>query len=306
LLARGALAFIGHVELAWGYSFMPAEASTGLAPVEAFQRALRHILAGEPVGFALRDQHDRGVHLSSSLLEALARERVQAKRDPIRLAYLWTERNDARAYIVIGDPAARVRLDVPRMDKRRGISDDAQVTTPPASTPPAEPPPSGYESFLPLPTSDGVDDELLEAWKAHMKSGFKHNDEMFRRVLSAMIVPYWLTVCAYVALFLFGLVGFAVAAWLAVAQQLAFASIFGGLSVAAFLTFFISRPLRSLEANIVFVTWLGLIYNTYWTQLMNLTDKATIRHDLEAVSNQAIQELTVLASHQQNRKSQPD
>jgi len=57
------LAFIGHVELAWGYSFMPAEASTGIAPDEAFRRALKHILAGEPVGYALRDQqHTRCLH----------------------------------------------------------------------------------------------------------------------------------------------------------------------------------------------------------------------------------------------------
>ena len=39
---------------------------------EAFRRAVHRILAGDAVAHALRDQHDRGVHLSSSLLETIA------------------------------------------------------------------------------------------------------------------------------------------------------------------------------------------------------------------------------------------
>ena len=49
MLAHGALAFVSHVDMAWGYSFMPAQSvvqTDGLKPLEAFQRAVHRILAG--------------------------------------------------------------------------------------------------------------------------------------------------------------------------------------------------------------------------------------------------------------------
>jgi hypothetical protein len=149
-----------------------------------------------------------------------------------------------------------------------------------------------------------VDRDLLVAWKDYIKDGLKQNGVMFQKVLRAFVVPYWLTVAMYSLLFVFGLGGFAIAAVLVVQQKLAFASIFGGLSAVSFLTYFISGPTRSLEQNLVFITWLGVIYNTYWSQLMNATDPRTVRQDLEAITASAIRDLDQLAQSHDKRAAQ--
>jgi hypothetical protein len=336
MLSRGALAFISHVDMAWGYSFMatqPFVPPGALTPQEAFRRALDRILRGKPVAHAMRDQYDRGLNLSSSLLETIAYKHRNHPVAPAELVRMWTERNDARAYLLIGDPAARLRVDVlgqasppasgtvaSRLPGTTSESEVTPVVTKPASQPDAPPrsdtatpvagSEDGHTSFLPVQVTGrdrAVDKELLEAWKEYMKEGFKQNNRMFSRVLRAFIIPYWLTVAMYVALFLFGLSAFGLAAYLAVQQQLEFAAIFGGLSAATFLTFFISRPLRSLEQNVILITWLGIVYNTYWSQLMNATDPATIQKDLDAVTATALKDLKALATAQGKLSSQrPD
>lgn len=54
--------------------------------------------------------------LSTELLQLLdPRAAVIAQPSDDRLIHLWLERNDAQNYIVLGDPAARVRPDPPAM-----------------------------------------------------------------------------------------------------------------------------------------------------------------------------------------------
>jgi hypothetical protein len=107
LLTRGVLAFIGHVERAWGYSFM---GTTNQPMQSGFERAIRRLLRGLPVGHALRDQHDRGVQLSSSLLEDLNDMDFGKIISPLTIANKWIQRNDARAFILVGDPGAGLRV----------------------------------------------------------------------------------------------------------------------------------------------------------------------------------------------------
>jgi hypothetical protein len=147
--------------------------------------------------------------------------------------------------------------------------------------------------FLPTPLtpSQVVDADVYAAWKKHIIVGFEQNNEMFKKVLDAFIRPYWLTVNMYRVLFAVGILGFVAAVVLGVTQGFQFAAIFGGLSVAAFLTFFVSQPLRALERNLHFITWLGVIYNTYWTRLMYANDNATIQKDLDEITKTTIAEL---------------
>jgi hypothetical protein len=101
----GALAVIGHVERAWGYSFVFGEE----AQLVPFQNAVGRMLTGRPVGFAMKDFNERYAALSthlSDILEDLGHGRVIADS---KLARLWTERNDAQNYILLGDPAATSR-----------------------------------------------------------------------------------------------------------------------------------------------------------------------------------------------------
>lgn len=106
-LKHGAIAFIGHIERAWGFSFFGPDNQPMLA---GFRRALKQLLRGIPVGHVLRDQHDHAVQLSHSLLESLNEIDKGKQIPPLQIAQWWRERNDARAYAVVGDPAVRLRV----------------------------------------------------------------------------------------------------------------------------------------------------------------------------------------------------
>ena len=63
-----ALACIGHVERAWGYSIVTPNAGAQLLP---FQNTLARIGTGEPVGHAVKDFNERYAALSTSLSSIL-------------------------------------------------------------------------------------------------------------------------------------------------------------------------------------------------------------------------------------------
>ena len=102
----GALAVVGHVDRAWGYSFV----SGGEAQLLPFQNALGRILTGEPVGHAMKDFHEKYAALSASLATLLEDIGFGDRTIPDGdLARIWTERNDAQSYVVLGDPAATLK-----------------------------------------------------------------------------------------------------------------------------------------------------------------------------------------------------
>lgn len=153
---------------------------------------------------------------------------------------------------------------------------------------------------LPLVTGGGPgDEELYRFWSEHIKSGLARNDEMFRRILNAFMKPYYATVWMYGVLFAVGVLSFIAAAALSVYyQQPMYAMIFGGLSVVAFLGYFIGKPLRSLEENLEFITWLGIIYNTYWSRVVYSLDRSTVQKDLrDAVEDAGAQIERLIDKH---------
>ena len=152
------------------------------------------------------------------------------------------------------------------------------------------------EPFLAIPMDPQgqVDPEVYDAWKSHIINGFKQNNDMFNNVLDAFMRPYWMTVWMYRILFAVGLLGFLAAAVLGVLRGVTFAAVFGGISVVTFLAFFIGQPLRALEQNLQFITWLGIIYNTYWTRLMYTNDVATVQADLESITRTTVESIQQL------------
>jgi hypothetical protein len=97
--AGGALAVIGHVDRAWGWSFFGAE--TGHRGV--FENAFKRLLGGAPLGHAMEYFSWCYTELASDLDDEIRRNEGDQ-----RLASLWTHRNDVRNYAVLGDPAVRL------------------------------------------------------------------------------------------------------------------------------------------------------------------------------------------------------
>lgn len=160
---------------------------------------------------------------------------------------------------------------------------------------------------MPAPPAGEMDPELYDAWRKHVERGFENNNRMFDRTLNAFMYPYWLTVAMYVVLFLVGVGAFVVAARLSFESgKEMYTLLFGGIGLAAFLTFFLTRPLQALEENLQFITWLGLIYNTYWTRLAYMNNQETVQHDLESASNDAIKKIKeLLDTHTERSGNRP-
>ena len=165
-----------------------------------------------------------------------------------------------------------------------------------------------HPAALPAPKVDtgllAADPELYAAWRAHVRAGFEQNSTMFRRILDAFLEPYQTTIWMYRILFGLGVVAFVaaigVSIWL---REPMFALVFGGLSVGAFLSYFISRPIRALEENLQFITWLGIIYNSYWTRLVQAQEPATFEAIIQDATADAIGQIKVLQEKHTERST---
>jgi hypothetical protein len=150
----GPLAFVGHIDLAWTYSF--EERDSGKSPVTRparFIAVLRALLRGDRVGIAFREL-TRAFQQANLELTSLYDREAQLgahARDHARLAHLWMLRQDLAGYVLLGDPAARLPL-------ARGA---AARIEPSAAVPPAAAPAPAAEE---LP----VDLETLEEAIGHV------------------------------------------------------------------------------------------------------------------------------------------
>ncbi len=107
LLSKGALAVIGNVGQPFATSFMWGK--TG-GQVQAFEGTFNDLFDGLPVGLAMEYFDQRHAELASDLVLA---QSAQGDRGKIEIGLtqeaIWTAYNDARSYVILGDPAVRLR-----------------------------------------------------------------------------------------------------------------------------------------------------------------------------------------------------
>jgi hypothetical protein len=152
----GPIAFVGHIDLAWSYSFQELDASGPKNRLRRFLSLLGYVLRRDRIGVAFRELVSCALAADTELLTLYARQAIGPALDPAdqaRVGHLWMLRQDLLGYVLLGDPAARLPIAPPAI---------AASPTPPAINPadlfsfalgaPASPPPAPSP---PTPTTDG-------------------------------------------------------------------------------------------------------------------------------------------------------
>ena len=116
---QGPLAFFGHLDPAWVYSFADQDRiadDTGWGSrMSPFRQAVDYIIQGATIGYAVKKFNEVYATLSSKLAtiedgfrrDAARGENPQWTRD---LIDVWMTRNDTQNFIVLGDPAVRAKM----------------------------------------------------------------------------------------------------------------------------------------------------------------------------------------------------
>jgi hypothetical protein len=110
----GPLAFIGHVDLAWAYSFFDLDDQPRRRPgrlVSVVQALLNRHRAGVAVRKLMRAFAEVNTELTT-MHDARARSGEAVIRDDARArrAHLWMLRQDLAGYVLLGDPAVRLPI----------------------------------------------------------------------------------------------------------------------------------------------------------------------------------------------------
>ena len=115
---NGPIAFIGHLDTAFLHGFADVDAIETLdrwhTRVQPYLSAVKMLLGVQPSGLALQAMNER--YATYNALLANTHDRIQRGRMQwtpeleARFLDTWITRGDAQNYMVLGDPAARLRL----------------------------------------------------------------------------------------------------------------------------------------------------------------------------------------------------
>jgi hypothetical protein len=110
ILAKGGLGVLGHVDEAWSYSYIGSDNGKGIDRTQEYESILYRLMNGARAGHATDEFNRRWSELGGQIAEMLRNQMVESAE---ALHNLWVEHDDARGYILHGDPA--VRLNVEKM-----------------------------------------------------------------------------------------------------------------------------------------------------------------------------------------------
>jgi hypothetical protein len=138
---------VGHVERAWGYSFLWEQQRQ----LQVFENMLAQLMIdGQPVGAAIEWFNQRYAEISTLLSSAI---HGGAQAQDNELARLWTANNDARSYIILGDPAARLPVgSASAAAAERPTIEPVRLEARPAPAPQPEPQPAPAAATTERPT----------------------------------------------------------------------------------------------------------------------------------------------------------
>jgi hypothetical protein len=135
----GALAVVGHVDRAWGSTFLWIDAQgkgQTRRHLDAFESLLDSLMAGKRLGYAMESFNLRYAELAADLSERIEQIQLYDEHyEDSELAHMWICNSDARNYAVIGDPAVRIPTAGERTASRRDpITPRGDARAPGAST----------------------------------------------------------------------------------------------------------------------------------------------------------------------------
>jgi hypothetical protein len=146
----GPLGVIGHVDLAWSWSFLDHDRVPGHIAThrraERFQGILKSLVQGNRLGVAhyelVRFSRSISVELLTLHGENARRgvafdDTIEADTRAARRAELWLQYQDLSAYVLLGDPAARLPIAL----RPPGL----QALRPSVDTPPPDAPSEGFD-----------------------------------------------------------------------------------------------------------------------------------------------------------------
>jgi hypothetical protein len=116
---KGPLAFIGHLDPAWVYSFGDpsciADDKCWKSRMSPFRQAVDQILQGASAGYAMKRFNEIYAALSVYLAntEDDFRRNSKLEQESLwtrKLVETWMTRNDTQNFVVLGDPAAKAKM----------------------------------------------------------------------------------------------------------------------------------------------------------------------------------------------------
>ncbi len=115
---NGPIAFFGHLDLAWTYSFLEFDTGEKRERPDKYYNLLREMMQGSTAGVALfelaRYYNEKIAQLTKIYdrrEERASKQQPNPAEEEALLGHLWMIRQDLLGYVLLGDPAARLNYE---------------------------------------------------------------------------------------------------------------------------------------------------------------------------------------------------